>query len=308
MSSFHFLRPELLLLILPSAIFVWWLFKEQKDENRWNKIVNPKLLKHLLVEPKHKHSKIAAPWHLAVVLFLLVLALSGPSWKLKDSPFAKDDTKIAILLSVKDSMLTTDITPNRLSRSVIKIEELLKSKTTTKSALIAYAGTAHLVLPLTSDHDIVKTFAQALDPNIMPLKGDNIDKALILAQKQLNSKSATIIVLTDDISPSLVKLAKQNGYKNETNVILWKMSSNELVNESNFKSVASMLNASSVSYASDNSDVAVIAKQIENNFKKSEQDDNSKYEDGGFVLIPFIFLFLLLWARQGFVAELWRRS
>ena len=36
----------------------------------------------------------------------------------------------------------------------------------------------------------------------------------------------------------------------------------------------------------------------------------SKYEDGGYVpLVPLIFLLLLLlWARQGFIAELWRRS
>lgn len=308
MSAFHFLRPEYLFLLLPSALFVWWLFKQQDDESKWKKIVDPKLLKYLLVQPEGKHFKIAVPWHLAVVLFLLVLAVSGPSWKLKESPFTQDDTNIVFLLSVKESMLTTDIMPTRLSRATIKIEDLLQSRKDTRSSLIAYSGTAHLVLPLTSDHSIVKTFAQALDPSIMPLKGDNVQDALLLAQKQLNSAAATIIILTDAISPSLVQVAEKQGFKNDMNVILWQIVSSELSNVSDFNSAASLLDATTVPYAADNSDVKAVSEQIEKNFKNAQQDDSSRYEDGGYVLIPLLFLLLLLWARQGFIAELWRRS
>jgi len=308
MSLFHFLRPEFLFFLIPAWLLVWWLLKQQNDESKWQKVIEPKLLKHLLLAPEHKHAKIAAPWHLALILTLLILAVSGPSWTLKESPFTQDDTKIALIISVKKSMLSTDIMPNRLSRATIKIEDLLKQRADTQSALLAYSGTAHLVLPLTKDQSIIKSFAEALDPSIMPLEGDNIQDVLLLAQQQLGSKDATIIIVTDTISPSLVKLALKNGFDDTSNVILWQMASAELSSEADFKSAASILDANYIKYARDNSDVTAVSSLIEKNFKNAAEDDKSKYEDGGYTLIPLLFLLLLLWSRQGFIAELWRRS
>lgn len=308
MNNFHFLRPEYLLLFIPAWTLVWWLLKQQSDEKKWQKVIEPKLLKHLLVQPKQNHSKVAAPWHLGIVLTLLIVAVSGPSWKLKSSPFAKDDTKIALLVSVKKSMLSTDILPNRLERATIKITDLLQTRSDTQTALIAYSGTAHLVLPLTKDQGIIKTFAQALDPAIMPLEGDNIHAAMLLAKKELNAKGATLVVLTDAVSPSSVKLAMKDGFDETLNVIFWQIASNELANVSDFKSASSLVDGHYVPYARDGSDVASVSSLIDKNFKNAAQDDKSKYEDGGYTLIPIIFLLLLLWARQGFFAELWRRS
>jgi len=308
MNAFHFLRPEYLLLLIPAWVLVWWLLRQQNDETKWKKVIDSKLLKHLLIEPEQNHAKIAAPWHLGLVLTLLILAVSGPSWKLKDSPFTQDDTKIALLISVKKSMLTTDIMPNRLSRAAIKVEDLMNEHADTQAALLAYSGTAHLVLPLTSDHSIIKTFSDALDPGIMPLEGDALQNALLLAQKQLESKGATIIVLTDSVSPSTAKLAVKNGFDTDMNVILWKIASPELSSEAEFKSAASILDAKVVDYRGDNSDVAEVSSLIDRNFKSAVTDDSNKYEDGGYWFVPIIFLLMLLWARQGFIAELWRRS
>jgi len=205
-------------------------------------------------------------------------------------------------------MLTTDIQPNRLERTSIKITDLLAQRSDTQSALIAYSGTAHLVLPLTKDHSIIKTFAQDLTPDIMPLVGDNIKDALMLAQKELKVKGSTIIVLTDTLSPSSVKLAMKEGFDDSFNVIFWQIASKELSSETDFNSATSLLNAHYVKHTRDGSDVNLVSFLIDKNFKTADQNDKSKYEDGGYTLIPLILLLLLLWARQGFVAELWRRS
>ena len=308
MSAFHFLRPEYLFLLFPAWILVGWLLKQQSDEKKWQKVIEPKLLKHLLVQPKQREIKLSAPWHLGIVLSLLVMALSGPSWKLKDSPFTKDDTKIALLISAKESMLSTDILPTRLERTTIKIADLLEQRSDTQSSLIAYSGSAHMVLPLTKDHSIIKTFAQALDPTMMPLEGDNIQDALLLAEKELHSNGATIIVLTDSVSPSSVKLAVKEGFDERVNVIFWQIASNELSKKSDFTNAASLVGGHFVPYSRDDRDVKVVSSLIDKNFKNAAQDNKNQYEDGGYVLIPFIFMFLLLWARQGFIAELWRRS
>ncbi len=308
MSLFHFLRPEYLLFLVPVWVLVWWLLKQQSDEKNWQKVIEPSMLKHLLVHPKESRSRVPAPWHLGLVLSLVVLALSGPSWKLKESPFAKDDTKIALLVSVKESMLTTDLMPNRLDRAMIKMTDLLKQRPDTQASLIAYSGTAHLVLPLTKDHSVLQTFAQALSPDIMPLAGDNIYEALKLAQKELDTKGATVIVLSDTVSPSLVKLAKEKEFSASNNVIFWEIASDELSNKDDFESSASLLGASYIAHSRDDSDVNRVSSLIDKHFKTAAQDDNTQYEDGGYLLVPLIFVLMLLWARQGFIAELWRRS
>jgi len=308
MSFMHFIRPEYLLLLFPVWLLVWWLLNQQSDEKKWKELIEPALLKHLLVSPKEKSLRIPAPWHLGLVLTLLVFAISGPSWKLKETPFTKDDTKVALLVSTKESMLTTDVQPTRLERASIKIVDLLKQRSDTQAALIAYSGTAHLVLPLTKDHAILQTFSQALSPDIMPLAGDNISEALLLAQQELNSKGSTIIVLTDALSPSLVKLSKKNGFDDIGNVIFWQMATGELSNSSDFESAASLIGGTFVQHTRDESDVVRVSSLIDKHFTSAAKDDKSHYEDGGYVFIPVIFMLMLLWARQGFFAELWRRS
>lgn len=308
MSLFHFLRPEYMFLLVPVWVLVWWLLNRQSDEKLWQRVIEPRLLKHLLMQPKANRYRIPAPWHLGLVLSLVVLALSGPSWKLKESPFAKDDTKIVLLVSVKESMLTTDLMPNRLAREVIKMTDLLKLRPDTQAALIAYSGTAHVVLPLTKDHSVLEMFAQALSPEIMPLEGDNVYEALMLAQKELKSKGSTVIVLSDTLSPSLVKQAREKGFGLSKNVVFWRIASDELSNAGDFESSASLLDASYVAYSRDDSDVNRVNALIDKHFKTAAQDDNSQYEDGGYLVIPLIFILMLLWSRQGFFAELWRGS
>lgn len=308
MSVVHFLRPEYFVLLLPVWLLVWWLLKGQSDVKRWQNLIEPQLLKHLLVTPETSQKSISAPWYLGVVLSLVILALSGPSWKLKETPFSKDDTKIAILLSTKKSMLTTDLQPSRLERATIKMVDLLQERSDTQTTLIAYSGSAHLVLPLTKDHTILKSFAQALSPDIMPIDGDNIDEALRLAQKELNTKGSTIIVLTDALSPSLVKLAQKRGLEESSNVILWQIATKELSNSSDFEQSASILGGRYAAYSRDGSDVKKVSSLIDKHFRSAAKDDKGHYEDGGYYVIPLIFLLMLLWAREGFMAELWRRS
>ena len=79
-------------------------------------------------------------------------------------------------------------------------------------------------------------------------------------------------------------------------------------NKADFESAATIVDGKTVKFSGDDTDVKAISSMIDKNFKNATQDDNSKYEDGGYLLVPLIFLLLLLWARQGFLAELWRRS
>ena len=65
--------------------------------------------------------------------------------------------------------MATDIQPSRLERAKFKISDLLESKPGANVALIAYAGSAHTVVPLTKDYNIIKSHVKSLSPDIMPI-------------------------------------------------------------------------------------------------------------------------------------------
>ena len=306
---FHLLRPWMLVLLFPAWAFVWWLLRQQNDVLRWKSVVNPLLLKHLLVESnvkasKVQTSKILAPWHLGIVWTLIIIALSGPSWKLKPAPFSQDEAQIVFVLKVTQSMETKDIMPSRLKRTVLKMKDLMAEHVDAKMALVAYSGSSHLVLPMTKDHNILNTFSQALDTKIMPIQGDDIKEALKLASEQFESKGGTIVVFTDSVNVGALKVDLVHNPK----VILFAMASSELVDVKSFEKAASILNGSYVQMSTNNQDVVQTATLIDTAFAKANTEDNTRYEDGGYWLLPLIILLMALWLRRGFIGEAWRVS
>jgi len=309
LELFHLLRPWMLLLLLPAWGFVWWLLRQQNDVLRWKSLVNPLLLKHLLVKPNTKASKIqashfSASWHLGIVWTLIIIALSGPSWKLKPAAFSQDEAQIVLVLKVTQSMETKDVMPSRLKRTVLKMKDLMEERVDAKMALVAYSGSAHLVLPMTKDHNILNTFAQALDPKIMPTQGDDINAALRLASKQFESKGGTIVVFTDSVNVGELK----SDLVHDPKVILFAMASAELADVKSFEKASSLLGGTYVQMSVDNQDIVRASASINTAFAQADAEDNTHYEDGGYWLLPLIILFMALWLRRGFIAEAWRVS
>jgi len=308
LELFHFLRPWMLLLLIPGWILVWWLLRQQNDILRWKSIVNPKLLSHLLVQPKENVSKLQAPWHLGIVWTLMILALSGPAWQLKPAPFTQDEAQIVFVMKVTESMKTKDLMPSRLKRAVFKMKDIMALRSDAKMALVAYSGSAHLVLPMTKDHAILNTFSQALSPAIMPSKGDNLKEALHLASEQFESKGGSIIVFTDAVEPSRMKEVKKDGLKNDAKVIFFAMVSPELLSEKSFEQSRSILDGAYIQMTVDDQDIQKSVSLIDTVFQQASAKDDAMYEDGGYMLMPFIVLLMLLWFRRGFIAEAWRVS
>lgn len=305
---FHLLRPWMLLLLIPGWLLVWWLLRQQDDMLRWKKIINPTLLPHLLIESGEKVSRVQAPWHLGIVWTLMILALSGPAWQLKPAPFTQDEAQIVFVMKVTQSMQAKDLTPSRLKRAVFKMKDLMALRLDIRAALVAYSGSAHLVLPLTGDHSILDTFAQSLAPGIMPQQGDDLKGALELAADQFDSRGGTIVVLADTVDAAQTKAVSKKGLAHDPKVIFLAVASPELLDSKGFEQSASVLDAEWAPITVDEQDVQRIASWIDTAFTQAGAKEDARYEDGGYLLLPLILLLVLLWFRRGFIAEAWRVS
>ena len=201
-TDFHFLRPWFLLAI-PLAWFVYqWLKHGAAAAGNWHKVIDPQLLAHLLQNPQQSDRQ-QRDWlaPLAALAWLLgCIALAGPSWQKVTLPVSQKHDAVVIVMDMSLSLYAEDEKPSRLTRSKRKAYDILRQREDGMTALIAYSGDAHLVVPLTDDKNTIINMLQALEPNIMPSFGNNIPAALALAQAQLDQRlisEGKIILLTD---------------------------------------------------------------------------------------------------------------
>ena len=199
-GGIHFLRP-LWLLAVPVTLLLWAGLRRPGNVPRpWSAHIAPHLFEHLLVNRKRRYRAQCADFLLASVL-LLALAAAGPTWQRQPSPWLVDSAPLVVVLKVSTTMLASDVQPNRLERAKQNVLDLLALRAGARTALVAYAGSAHLVLPFTDDPATAKSFVESLAPDIMPVPGQNAAAALTLAAGTLASANTrgSILFVTDGI-------------------------------------------------------------------------------------------------------------
>lgn len=305
-SDFHFLRPWWFLALLPVALVLLGIRHAQSSSRPWRGIIAPHLLPHLL-GGQTERSRFGPQQFLAVGWLLTVIALAGPTWRREPAPFAEDTAALAIVVKVTPSMKTEDVQPDRLSRAVEKIHDLLAQRRGAKTALIAYAGSAHAVMPATTDGGIIDTFAQALDPKIMPGDGDAAAEALKLADRLLaDAGSGSILWITDSIAPEQAASLAQWRKSSSTPVRLLPPLL-EGKEADTLRAAAKAVSADVVRLAADDADVNELAHAAK--FASVGAGGKSdRWEESGYWLTPLLLIIGLPFFRRGWMATTGARA
>ena len=140
----------------------------------------------------------------------------------------------------------------------------------------------------------------------MPAKGDDLTAALLLASEQFESGGGTIVVFADSVDSAQAKAVSKEGLAHDPKVLFLAVASPELLDTKGFEQSVSLLGAEWTGMTVDEQDIQKIASWINTAFQKAGSKDDTRYEDGGYLLIPLILLLMLLWFRRGFIAEAWR--
>lgn len=300
-ESFHFLRPEWLLLAVP-AVVIWWRLSKQRDPRRkFKDEIAPHLLNELVIQPKHQ-SKLRPTTLLLAIWLASSLALAGPSWRQEPSPFAEDQAGLMLVVRMTPSMETADLQPTRLERCRNKVHDLLELRTGGNAGLIAYAGTAHLVMPLTDDADIINHMLEALDPKIMPSEGDVLADALAIASQQIteSQRPASILLIVDRIaSQQLSNLQKWRDENPCPVQILAALANEEALAASGIQQAAKVLDATIVRLTPDDQDLTTINRQATSAVIAAAVDTGTRWRDEGYLLTPLLLLGVSLWGRRG---------
>ena len=201
LTEFHFLRPYWLLALLPLALTAILMMRHKLSQGSWISVCDEALLPYLLQKQVIKQSR----WPFisgCICAFLLILALAGPAWDRLPTPAFRNDAGLIIVLDLSRSMDASDVKPSRLAMARFKIADILKQRKDGQTALIAYAGDAFVVTPLTNDSETIVNQLPALTTEIMPVEGSNtataLEKAVSLF-KQAGLNKGHILLITDGV-------------------------------------------------------------------------------------------------------------
>ena len=200
-ATFHFLRPEWFYGLIPAVLLFMFVKRRQQQGSSWERSIDASLLPYLLALPQ-----VASSRHLLNLLLvgwiLAIVAMAGPVWEKTPQPVHEREDALVILLDLSRSMYAIDTKPNRLIRARRKLLDLLDLRDEGVTALIAYAGDAHTVAPLTDDAHTISEMIPAIAPEMMPAPGSQLAPALNLAVQLFGDAGVTsgrILVLTDEI-------------------------------------------------------------------------------------------------------------
>ncbi|HEY7886303.1 MAG TPA: VWA domain-containing protein [Cellvibrionaceae bacterium] len=218
LAHFHFIRPWVLLALVPLLLAVWLIKRHVNQRTGWRDLIAPHLLAHLLDGDNKKASQSLLIW-LAIGWLIATLALAGPAWEERPSPVHRQSDALVIILDLSPSMVAEDVSPSRMVRARLKLADILKRRQEGETALIVYGDDAYVVSPFTSDSNTIAAILPMLSPGIMPLPGSKTEAALTRAVDMLEQSGFTqgqMLLITDGVDqralPAIDRALNKNRY------------------------------------------------------------------------------------------------
>lgn len=200
LTELTLLRPWWLLLL--ALIPLWWIAARYvpQSDGGWSRVIPQPILARLRDGTTEGARHPTPRWSVVALITVMALALSGPSLRYSEQSLHPYQDNLVVVLDVSLSMLVEDIPPDRLTQGKRRIRDILTMREGAETALVAYAGDAHVVSPLTRDARVIESFLPALDPFMMPAYGGRADLGVARAVELLEQAGrgpGRILLITD---------------------------------------------------------------------------------------------------------------
>ena len=316
-GNFHFLRPYCLSLLIPFALLGYLQWRRRDAAPAWQALIAAHLLPAMLVRGSQR--RLFSPLWVSVLLsLLLVIALAGPSWMRGTSPFAEDAAALVIAIDLSESMGARDLAPDRLQRARSKVLQLARARGEANTALVAYAGTAHTVIPLSNDSTLLLHYLDALRIGMLPRRGKAPESAIPVAAQLLSDRpwGGTLLIVGDGAASAAGRYFAPLKNRPGLQVLVWGMGKNQAMlaadarrgldsgapplQETQLRAIARAAGGHYVRSTPDDRDVRELLRRIDRHFQGRE-DSARPWIDGGYYLLALILPLFALWFRSGWV-------
>ena len=178
------------------AVYVAWEFRKGVALGSF---LSPAMQPRLIASPSLGRRRSATAVLIAGSL-LAVGATVRPQWGWSERTLPQFGAQVMVCLDVSKSMLAEDVVPNRLERAKAELGDLLELLRGDQVGLIAFAGKATVVSPLTTDFAFLKLVLDDVDPTSVGLGGTRLEEPLRMATSGFaegDDVSRVILLITD---------------------------------------------------------------------------------------------------------------
>ena len=186
------------LALIPMLALLRWLMTRQQKK-RLRRFGDPELVRQLMPDVSRFRPAVKF-WLLQAALALLIVMAARPQFGTKISHEKREGIETIIAMDISNSMLAEDVTPSRLERAKMMVENLVDNFSNDKIGLIVFAGDAFVQLPITSDYVSAKMFLSSITPSMIATQGTDIAAAISMATHSFTQQEGVgraIIVITD---------------------------------------------------------------------------------------------------------------
>lgn len=187
-----------LLFIIPILV-VLFLYNQYWKRKKQREFGDLEMVKKLSPE-KSVFKPILKLVVMLLALVGLILGLVNPKIGTKMETVKREGIDIVFAMDVSKSMLAEDVAPNRLEKSKQIVSQIINQLGSDRIGIVAYAGSAFPVLPITTDYGVAKMFLQSMNTDIVSSHGTSLDEAIKLSATYFDEKSKTsklLIMISD---------------------------------------------------------------------------------------------------------------
>ena len=186
------------LAVIPMLALLRFMMTKKKKK-RLRKFGDPQLVKQLMPDVSRWRPAVKCGLRQAARALIIVMR-ARPQLGTKISHEKRQGIETIIAMDISNSMLAQDVTPSRLDRCKMMVENLVDNFTDDKIGLIVFAGDAFIQLPITSDYVSAKMFLADIQPSLIATQGTDIALAISKAVNSFTQEEGigkAIIVITD---------------------------------------------------------------------------------------------------------------
>lgn len=201
----QFDQPAALLITLFLWALLWLLHRCNKNTSQWEQIL-PSAFHSVLLNQLPAKSPYWPIRLLALAALFIGLALSQPRWEPEHNAtesVAQQRLPIVVIIPLTLDSLASDVKPSRLQLMQQKTLQVAVNNPFSPMAVIVYSGSAHTVIPLTSDTQVLDNLLPALHPDLMPVSGHNAGAAMqqaVQLLQQAQQAQGNILLFSSGLS------------------------------------------------------------------------------------------------------------
>ena len=183
------------LLAIPVLLVSWWIYTWLRGQK-----LSTAVLQSDLKSSPESWLRFLPNLLLVLVLVLLVISLARPQKTNEKVEQWTEGIDIMLLIDISESMQIEDFRPNRLEAAKRTARHFIEGRFQDRIGLVVFSGEAFSKSPLTSDYQLLNTYIDDIDFDLIDKSGTAIGSALAVGTNRMReseTKSKVMILLSD---------------------------------------------------------------------------------------------------------------